>query len=478
VLWVAPILPQARLAYEMILRWGAGNRWAEVFLLDHKRHPYPIIELRPWDKHDPGSKLEFRSLGHDPAELLRGGEFTEAVADEAMRAYPTAWYVALIAGRLRGPRQYMLNAYPELRGEYTRRVEEIEWCEDRKEMDRLRDDLERWVEVSGIAKATKLIIIGNAPRGAEWWKRWEHGLKYPLERYSKRWSTRDNLYVTKKQLRLQEKQYKGREEELKVELEAQRPPASGDVFTNLDSFFVGDLLTEAVEAVAEGKKGWKVKTTEEIGLWWYEKPVDPKGAYVFALDPGSGVMPHRNKWVLLGARVDRGPYSTPAVPWEIVYIRAGNFPGQHGSPDPWIHAAKDVLGRYPIPEGFFGTESSGVQKNTHQVVWQDDLTLTPFFLNNIVMTLIIEAQRTVNANLWAVPDCQMFDDEMSEFSYKMDKKAPQDFASCFLILNHLVYPFVADRWELEEPEAAEDEEWEEFVIGREVRDMGREVRVR
>lgn len=475
-LWVAPILPQAKLSYEVILQWGASGRWGDVFLQDSRRHPYPLILIKPWDPNDPGGLLECRSLGQDPAELLRGGEYDEGVADEGMRAYSTGWYIALIAGRLRGPRQYMLNAFPELREEYAGRVEEIEWCENPLEREKLQNQLEKWIKVSGIGKQTRLTVIGNPPRGAEWWRRWQYGLENPHIRYSARWTTYGNLYVTKQQIQLQERQYRGREEEMKVELEAARPPAGGDVFPYLDSFFNGELLTHAVEMVAKDVKGWVVHTHEEIGLYHYEKPPEKGATYAFALDPGSGVLPNRNKWVLLGARIDRGPHNGLG-PFEIVYIRAGNLPGAHGTPDPWIKAAKDVRQRYPIPEQMFGTESSGVQKNTHWVVWRDDLILTPIFLNNVMMTLIMEAQRTVGADMWMAPDCPMFSDELAEFALKMDKNAPQDFASCFLILNHLVYPLVHMNWELEEDE--DEEYWETWEVDeRQVRDTTREVRVR
>lgn len=478
VLWVAPILPQAKLSYEVILQWGTSGRWGEVFLLDNRRHPYPLIVLRPWDKFDPGSKFECRSLGQDPAELLRGGEYDEAVADEGMRSYATGWYIALIAGRLRGPRSYMINAYPDLRDEYIRRVERLEWEDDPGRIGEMEASLEEWLRISGLAKQTRLTVIGNPPRGHEWWRRWEYGLTHPGERYSARWTTYQNRYVTRKQLELQEAQFRGRDDERKVELEAAKPPAGGDVFPYMDTFFNAGLLEDAIRRVAKREPGWVVKTTEEIGLYHYEKPPEAGATYMFALDPGSGIMPKRNKWVLVGARVDRGPHNESG-PFEIVYIQVGNFPGAHGTPEPWIAAAKDVRGRYPIPFGKFGVESSGVQKNTHQVVWPDDLVLTPVFLNNVMMTLIIEAQRTIGADMWHCPDCSMFADEMSEYCYKMDPKAPQDFPSAFLILNHLVYPLVHERWAIEDPE----EDWEDWAPyyeegGREVRDVIREYRIR
>jgi len=476
VLWVAPILPQARMSYDAVLRWGSSNRWGEVFLDDSRRHPYPIITLKLWDRYDPGSLLECRSLGQDPAELLRGGEYDEAVADEGMRAYSTGWYIALIAGRLRGPKQYVLNSNPDLMDEYTSRIEEIEWEENVVARSIMEDLLEEWIEDSEVAKKTRLTVIGNPPRGAEWWRRFEEGLKEEGVRYSARWSTYSNRYVTKKQLALQERQFKGRDDEKEVELNAARPPAGGDVFPYMDSFYNGDLNDFAIRQVATGKPGWVYKVHEEIGLYHYEKPPEQGAAYVFALDPGSGVLPNRNKWVLMGCRVDRGPHNGYG-PYEIVYIRSGNLPGAHGTPDPWIAAATDVRQRYPMAEDHFGVESSGVQKNTHHVVWGDDLILTPIFLNNVMMTLIIEAQRTVGADMWMVPDCPMFSDEMSEFKYVMDKGAPQDFPCCFLILNHLTYPLVHEWWEIEE---AEDEDYYEpyEVDVREIRDSYREVRSR
>lgn len=476
VLWVAPILPQARLAYEVILQWGASTRWGEVFLADNRRHPYPLVTLRKWDRHDPGGLLECRSLGQDPAELLRGGEYDEGVADEGMRAYATGWYIALIAGRLRGPRQHVLNSKPELMDQYSDRIEDIEWEEDPVEREYLEDLLEEWIVDEGIAKQTRLTVIGNPPRGNEWWLRWKWGHDHPDERYSARWTTYQNRYVARKQLELQQKQFRGREEEEKVELGAQRPPAGGDVFPYMDSFFSGELNDFVIRKKAEDPPapGYVYETHEEIGLYHYEKPPEKGAAYVFALDPGSGALPNRNKWALLGVRVDRGPHNGQG-PFEIVYIRSGNLPGAHGSPDPWIAAATDVRTRYPIAEEHFGVESSGVQKNTHHVVWGDDLILTPIFLNNVMNTLIIEAQRTIGADMWNSPDCPMFSDEMSEFKYKCDKNQPQDFPSCFLILNHLVYYLVHDWWEVPEVE----EEWVSYTVDtREVRDNVREVRTR
>ena len=250
VLWVAPILSQAKLAHDVVMQWCAPGRWGELFLQDHRRHPYPIISLRPWDRHDPGGAIECRSLGVDPAEMLRGGEYDEAVADEAMRAYMTSWYIALLVGRLRGPRQYMLNAHPDLNAEYAERIEHIEWAETAEERDELVDDLSKWVKKSGIAKQTRITVIGNAPRGAEWWNRWEKGLENPELRYSDRWTTHGNMYITPEQIELQRRQYEGREEQFDVELGAMRPPASGDIFPymGLSQSTVSAYLTQMVKA--------------------------------------------------------------------------------------------------------------------------------------------------------------------------------------------------------------------------------------
>jgi hypothetical protein len=264
------------------------------------------------------------------------------------------------------------------------------------------------------------------------------------------------------------------EDQLEVELGAMRPPASGDIFPTLLNFFSDDLLKEAIRAVENEETGWVLEMHDKHGLIHYEKPVDRQGAYMFGLDPGSGQYPHRNKWVLLGVRVDQNPNN--GNQFEIVYIRTGNHPGEHG-PDPWIAAAKDVRSRYPIQDDGFGAESSGVQKNTHHLVWGDDLVMQPIYLNNVVHTLVIEAQRTVNADMWTAPYAAMFDNEMSEakLAELRDKKKANDFFSAFLVLNHLVYPIVHDRWEIQEVK----KEYEEQIVvgsgGREVR-SSRKVR--
>jgi len=466
VLWVAPILPQAKLAYDIVRSQTAGRRWESIFMGHSRRHPYPLIELRKWDQYDPGGVFECRSLGQDPAEMLRGGEYNEAVADEAMRAFMTTWYIALISGRLRGADKYMLAINPEMQDTYTEWIEAIQYAESREEKEEMRDALEDWIKESGVEKETWLTVIGNAPRGADWWERWQWGFDHPELRYSVRWTTFQNAYVTSRQIALQRQQYEGMEDLLKVELGAERPPASGDIFPDLRGFFSDELIRLAIKAQEEGEPGWVLEMHAKHGLIHYEKPVDPQGSYVFALDPGSGQYPHRNKWVLIGARVDKNPNN--GNQFEIVYIRTGNHPGQSG-PDYWIAAAQDVKTRYPIMQGLFGVESSGVQKNTHTVVWGDDLILEPFMMNNVVHTLVIQAQREVGADMWLSPFCTMFDNELSEATLEdlRDAKVRNDFLSAFLILCALVYPIVHDRWE---PQRVEREvEVYEMPGGREVR---------
>jgi len=473
LLWTAPSLEQATLGHDLILSWGEQGLFNEIFVERSVRGQKPEINLRKWDEYDPGGRMSFRSIGSNPVELLRGGTFAFAVADEAMRAFSTDWYIGPLSGRLRGPNRAILNMDPVLSEEYADRIFEVETCYDMTKREKLRRKLEEWVEESGVSKFTTLTIIGNPPRtGRVWWNRLKWGYKHPGERYSRQWSARNNLYLSKDQIRLQEAQFRDRPEEAELEIDAKEVHMQGDVFPYLDTFFDGDLTEVAVRNVVEGKGGWVWETHEMLGVYHYEKPPEADAVYAFALDPGSGIIPRRNKWVLLGCRIDKGP------PFEIVYIQTGNMPGAHGTPDPWIAAAQDVLSRYPMIESGFRMEASGTQKDTHYVVWKDDLYLVPVSLSHNLARLIVQAQRTVRADMWWCPDCAMFADEMTDFKMVMDKKAPQDFVSAFLLLNDIVYNSVRDQFESDTDDEPAPEPEEIEYLGREIRMRSREYRGR
>jgi hypothetical protein len=260
-----------------------------------------------------------------------------------------------------------------------------------------------------------------------------------------------------------------------VELDATKPRASGDVFPYLEDLFQGYLDERAIENI--NNRGWVYIKHEDWGLIHYERPPIEGEVYVFGADPGAGKIPERNKWVIMGCRIDQGP------PFEIVYFRTGNMPGAHGSIDPWIAAAQDVRDRYPMVENGFAAEAGGTQRHIHEVVWPDELYIEPLNMNMSKATEVLKLQRMLRGSnrygcMFHAPGIPILELELGEFQLALPKNHPQDSVIAFLALANRVYPYVAEEWEV--PEESEPEEfWAEMIADdREVRGSTREVRVR
>jgi len=474
-LHVGPTLDQAKLVYYFLLKQARVGKFWDLFVKDYHTNPLPEVFLHSWNEHDPGTRWLFRTIGEN-LERVRGERVGLVSVDEGFRLFVTDWYVGVLTGTARGVNEYILNSHPELKEEYARRVRDIEWEMNPFKRKMMQEKLERWVEGENLAKRTELTMIGNAPYHLAWWNRWEKGKADPTLRWSARWTSTMNLYLTSGQIAFWSQQFTD-PNALAVELEAVKPAASGDVFPYLEDLFVGQLDELAVEAVENEEPGFVYETHPDWGLWHYEKPAEPGGVYAFGSDPGAGKIPDRNKWVIVGARIDLGP------PFEIVYFRTGNIPGQHGSIDPWIAAAKDALSKYPMLEGDFAVESGGTQKHVHTVVWPDDLFVFPLNMGSDVATEVMKLQRMLRGSnrygcMFHAPGIAMMELEMAEFKLKLPKDRPQDVVMAMLCLANRTYRWVASEFEKPAPVEDDDDIIKTFEFFRESRDSRREVRYR
>ena len=471
-LHVAPSLDQAKLTYNFLIKQGRAGRFWELFVRDYHTHPLPEIFLHPWNEFDPGTRWLFRTIG-DSLERVRGERVGIVSVDEGFRLFPTDWYVGVLAGCARGVNEYTLNSNQKLHDQYQSLVRQIEWERNPIRQQQYIRALDEWIVDNGLAKHTTLSMIGNAPYHLVWWNRYAKGGD---SRWSKTWTSHQNLFLSSAQIKFWAQQFTD-PDALKVELEATKPKAGGDVFPFLEDLFVSQLDELAVEMVEDEEPGWVYKTHQDYGLYHYEKPPEKDAVYAFGADPGAGKLPGRNKWVIIGARIDQGP------PYEIVYFRAGSLPGAHGSIDPWIQASKDILQRYPMLQFGYAAEAGGPQRHVHTVVWPDDLYIVPLNMNQTIATEVLKLQRMLMGTerygcMFHMPGVAMAEIEMGEFTLAMKKTDPQDVVIAFLALANRVYPFVSQEWETEEPHEEPEEYWESYEIHRDVRDYHREVRGR
>ena len=479
-LHTSPSLEQATVSFKAILQMGEAGKFMDTFIRHYREAPAPTLFYKRWDENDPGSEAQFRSIGQNPMELLRSMEAGRVTADEAFRTQTSDGPYRILAGMLRGPNTYMLNSNPTLKDEYDILAMDVAVETDPLKRKALQKNMDRFAEKHGLTKDTRMMLFGNVGAYSWEWQRFEYGQQHPNERWCVTWTSDDNPYVTERQRELLKRQYRDDPDGLSVEMKATKPIAVGDVFTagHMQELFDGHLDEEVIAAVLEGKAGWHWDMHEDFGLVRYAKPAEtnvvdhiPKPAiYAVGGDPGTGRVPKRNKWVNIAVRLEPRPF-------EIVYMRTGNLTRRdQGSIDPWIADCKWILRNYPMPEGHFAAEAGGTQKNVHQVVWPENLRIVPLNMGTIKAQLVMQAQLMLRRNMFVSPNIGLLERELLGYQLS-DRKLDQDFVMAFLAVVYVVWPYVADEFQLVEHTEEEDFwEWEEYT--REVRDTGREVRYR
>ena len=471
-LHVSPSLDQAIISFKSILQWGETGRFLKTFIRHWREAPSPTLYFKRWDDNDPGSEAQFRSIGQNPMELLRSFEAGRVTTDEAFRTQTTDGPYRVLSGMLRGTNNYVKNAKPHLKTKYDEMAMNVALEINPLKRKALQEEMDRFAEENGLTKETRMMLFGNVGAYTWEWQRFEWGLRNPDKRWSVRWTSDDNPYYTERQKDLVRRQFRDDPDGLAVEMEADKPKATGDVFTSDHTMllFDGDLDFQAIEAVDANKEGWIWQMHQEYGLVRYAKPAEPGAVYVVGGDPGAGRVPHRNKWVNIVARLSPRPF-------EICYFNTGNLTlaGQ-GSIDPWIADAQWILRSYPMMEGGFAAEAGGTQKNVHQVVWPENLKIVPLSMAHMKAQLIMQAQLMLQRGMYVSPNIALLERELLSYDHN-DRKLDQDTVMAFLALTFVVWPHVSDEFQNEWHED-EEETWETLDVQREARDQGREIRVR
>jgi hypothetical protein len=480
-LHASPSLEQAALSFRAILQFGEAGAFMDTFVRHYREAPAPTLFYKKWDENDPGSEAQFRSIGQNPMELLRSFEAGRVTADEAFRTQTTDGPYRILAGMLRGPNTYVLNSQPELKDKYDDLAMDVAVETDPERRKDLQLKMDGFAERYGLSKDTRMMLFGNVGAYTWEWQRFEFGQKHPRQRWSVTWTSDDNPYVTEKQRALLKRQYRDDPDGLSVEMRATKPIAVGDVFTgeHMRNLFDGGLEEEAIQRALAGAAGWNWAMHEDFGLVHYARPretyvvdrTERQAVYAAGADPGTGRVPKRNKWVNMVVRIEPRPF-------EISYMKCGNLRRRdQGSIEPWIADAKWILKNYPMPEGHFAAEAGGPQKNVHQVVWPENLSIVPLNMNSMKAQLVMQAQLMLRRGMFTSPNIGMLERELLGYQLN-DRKLDQDFVVAFLAAVYVVWPYVADEFELVEQDEEEDDYWDFEMFTREVRDTGREVRYR
>jgi hypothetical protein len=100
-------------------------------------------------------------------------------------------------------------------------------------------------------------------------------------------------------------------------------------------------------------------------------------------------------------------------------------------------------------------------------------------MNMVKAQIIMQAQLMLGDGLFVSPLISLLEQELSGYQI-LDKKLAQDTVMALLAVVNVVWPYVADRYQLPDEDNDDDDGyWEDpSYFYREVRDRAREVRTR
>ncbi|HEY45690.1 MAG TPA: hypothetical protein G4O14_02765 [Anaerolineae bacterium] len=309
---------QAELVFEIAMSWIDQNERLEHLIEHITLKPFPMIDFKNF------SYWHFRTMGKD-AKFIRGSEYDRINVDEAGLDYE-GLSLKRLRGRLRGKRP-----------DKTIRMARLD--------------------------------VTTSPTDAPWLRdRFDRGTKgHPsamLDLYrSIRATIYENTHLTKEQIHNMEADYT--DEMIDVELKGLFPDYGMTTFPrrSLDACTSIDLDDEMTAAVrpetGAPKAGYRILEHPRHGIVKWEMPIDPRGMYVLAGDPGTGDPPKRNSPCVMVARVDRMPY-------EIVYF---DWVFGHGSYMPFLNSFKYAIDKYqPVLRGM---DATGTQKAINELAFEN-----------------------------------------------------------------------------------------------------------
>jgi hypothetical protein len=413
----------------------------ERFVADSVTAPFPEIRLKRWSKDDPGVICRFRGLGDDDIERLRSYEAGTVTVDEAFRKIKTGDTYSQLRGCIRGSNLFRLNHMPpDERDDLLLRVSNISMIIDPRERAVAQAQIETEIREKRLNKRGYMLLYGNAGAQPWEWERHDRGRTDPEHYWSYTATSYDNPFFGQAEREAVERSFGENRELLEIEMFARRPMNLGDVFEGrlIRQCMDHDLIVQA--QARAGQWGYACERHSDYGIFRFSVPPTQGHYHVIGADPGTGVAPLRNKWVITVWDVSETPVRM--VAFEMGYIshkQKGDFRG-------FIARLKELQMTYPIGPGDVWVESTGPQKGMVQVAWPDDITLTPVELTGTKLELINEARQLLGNSLLTFPDIEQFVIELGNYVYD-DKDIQQDCVMAFICACGAIYRYYGSAWQ-------------------------------
>lgn len=343
--WVhfAYTLEQAKLSYQIVSQLGKestmeaggttgadGRSFFDIWVQPggFRESPYPRIQIRSWNKYDPGNTIDYRPLNpsHGSAQN-RSFSCARASLDEVTRDVDDENVLAVAEGTVRGPNMVKLKQLPT---EDKRRVHDLMQIQQKLENlgydDPESENYHRYkaviqeIDAYGLSRHGGRIRLGN--KGTAPWieERERMSEEFPQLQYAETVPFFVNPWLSASDRRNYLENFRdpdqAREELLGISSEG-----SGNFFT------VGTLrraesakLSELYRQHGDFKK-WSGYTYQGSIPW------EPGYSYVICSDPGTGRIPYRNAYIVMAWRMymdragaelvyfDWGGVAKPANSW-------------------------------------------------------------------------------------------------------------------------------------------------------------------
>jgi hypothetical protein len=420
---------QAQLSYTSIINFGAQGLFNTRFVSDMVRSPFPEIRLRRWSAADPGTTFRFRSIGADDnIDRLRSFEIGTATVDEAFRLVPNPNTYPQLRGCLRGFNRVLLSLLPpEDRVQVEAAVQTALTAANEPARIKAGKELDKLVQKFHLEKRGLMALYGNAGPHDWEWQRHDRARTDPKHYFSYTTSTWDNPTITERQREDMARQFGDNKDMLMVEMYGRRPMNLGSVFpgAHLRACMDLDARPKALAMQEEHVPGWVLREHVEYGCFHYEEPPDPTRRYVVGADPGSGVSPMRNKWVI-------GVFDVTEKPARLVYFEMGHVNLRSaGDFRPFWARLKRVRDLYPMTTGDLWVDSTGVQKGMTQLAMPEDLAVVAVSFVGDKLVLINKLIGIFNAYAIRIPDIPQLVIEIGNYE-RDDKELNQDCVSMMI----------------------------------------------
>lgn len=462
-LWVSITKDQSRKAFDAILRLGSADgrnpRFLERFVDDWVSMPFPDIRLKRWDDNDTGVIARYRGIGDESIEKLRSYEAGTLQVDEAFREVESETTYGMLRGCIRGPNRYKFKTVltPEQQVQVDDRLYALTMIDDPEERDLKEAEIWDWLRQIGCAKRGFMCLMGNAGPHKWAWSRHKRARTEPEHYWSYVATSWDNPYFGKREREALERQFQDDEEQLEVEMMAREPRSLGSVFKRrqIDQCcdktllpYVSKMVSKAHEyeeqelPVPKELQGFYLGKHPEMGVYQYGVPPQKGHWHVISGDPGTGIAPLRNCWVVL-------VWDVSELPVTLVYFEMGYlFRRQIGDYNGFLARLKWAEQIYATQPGDIWVESTGPQKGMVMLAYPESLRVTPVTFQAKKLEYINQAVQLMANRMVCFPEIEIFLTEHGNYEYK-----DQDLAQDVVMANICA---AAGIWRYYQP----DQEWE------------------